>query len=120
MKQPPENPGRFNMAADALEDNRKGKNGWHGLVGLLRQSVYGRHTRLKLATLRPVHAQRNDLFPEVRRVRIPHSRHNRHSPSLLKNCPSNRENYKLERFYFSRRRNYGKVSVAREPMVAAS
>jgi hypothetical protein len=25
-----------------LADSRTGKNGWHGLVGLLRQSVYGR------------------------------------------------------------------------------
>ena len=30
------------MASDVLGDNRTGKNGWHGLVGLLRQSVYGR------------------------------------------------------------------------------
>jgi hypothetical protein len=34
--------GLTDMAADTLVDNRKGKNGWHGIVGLLRQSVYGR------------------------------------------------------------------------------
>ena len=26
----------------SLADSRTGKNGWHGVVGLLRQSVYGR------------------------------------------------------------------------------
>ncbi len=30
------------MAADVLADRRTGKNGRHGVVGLLRQSVYGR------------------------------------------------------------------------------
>jgi hypothetical protein len=30
------------VAADVLMDNRAGKNGWHGLGGLLRQSIYGR------------------------------------------------------------------------------
>ena len=30
------------MAADVLADSRVGRNGWHGLVGLFRQSVYGR------------------------------------------------------------------------------
>ena len=30
------------MAADLLADTRTGKNGWHGFVGLLRLSVYGR------------------------------------------------------------------------------
>ena len=30
------------LAADVLADSRTGKNGWHGVVGLLRQSVYGR------------------------------------------------------------------------------
>jgi hypothetical protein len=29
-------------AGDVLADSRTGKNGWHGLVGLLRQAVYGR------------------------------------------------------------------------------
>lgn len=29
-------------AGDLLADTRSGKNGWHGIVGLLRQSVYGR------------------------------------------------------------------------------
>ncbi len=29
-------------AGDLLADTRTGKNGWHGIVGLLRQSVYGR------------------------------------------------------------------------------
>ena len=30
------------LAGDVLADSRTGKNGWHGIVGLLRQSVYGR------------------------------------------------------------------------------
>jgi len=30
------------LAGDVLADSRTGKNGWHGLVGLLCQSVYGR------------------------------------------------------------------------------
>ena len=30
------------MASEVLADGRTGKNGWHGLIGLLRQSVYGR------------------------------------------------------------------------------
>ena len=30
------------LASNVLADNRTGKNGWHGVVGLLRQSVYGR------------------------------------------------------------------------------
>ena len=30
------------LASDVLADSRTGKNGWHGVVGLLRQSVYGR------------------------------------------------------------------------------
>ena len=30
------------LASDAICDNRSGRNGWHGLIGLLRQSVYGR------------------------------------------------------------------------------
>ncbi|MHC4067587.1 MAG: IS1380 family transposase, partial [Planctomycetota bacterium] len=30
------------FAGDLLADSRSGKNGWHGIVGLLRQSVYGR------------------------------------------------------------------------------
>ena len=29
-------------ASDAICDHRTGKNGWHGVIGLLRQSVYGR------------------------------------------------------------------------------
>ncbi len=29
-------------ASDAICDHRTGKNGWHALIGLLRQSVYGR------------------------------------------------------------------------------
>lgn len=27
---------------EVLADTRTGKNGWHGIVGVLRQSVYGR------------------------------------------------------------------------------
>ena len=34
--------GLTDMAAGVLADSRTGKNGWHGLGGLLRQSVYGR------------------------------------------------------------------------------
>ncbi len=30
------------LASDAICDHRTGRNGWHGVVGLLRQSVYGR------------------------------------------------------------------------------
>ena len=30
------------LAGHILADSRMGKNGWHGVVGLLRQSVYGR------------------------------------------------------------------------------
>ena len=30
------------LAGSMLADSRTGKNGWHGIVGLLRQSVYGR------------------------------------------------------------------------------
>ncbi|MDE0808049.1 MAG: transposase, partial [Alphaproteobacteria bacterium] len=30
------------LAGSVLADSRTGKNGWHCLVGLLRQSVYGR------------------------------------------------------------------------------
>ena len=30
------------LAGDILTDARTGRNGWHGMVGLLRQSVYGR------------------------------------------------------------------------------
>ena len=30
------------LARDAICDNRSGRNGWHGLIGLLRQSIYGR------------------------------------------------------------------------------
>ena len=33
------------LAGDVLADSRTGKNGWHGVVGLLRQSVYGRFAR---------------------------------------------------------------------------
>ena len=29
-------------AGNVLADSRTGKNGWHGVVGLLRQSVFGR------------------------------------------------------------------------------
>lgn len=34
--------GLTDMAAGVFADNRTGRNGWHSLVGLLRQSVYGR------------------------------------------------------------------------------
>jgi len=34
--------GLTTLAGDVLADSRTGKNGWHGVVGLLRQSVYGR------------------------------------------------------------------------------
>ena len=30
------------LASDVVADSRTGKNGWHGVVGLFRQSVYGR------------------------------------------------------------------------------
>lgn len=29
-------------AANLLEDGRRGRNGWHAVVGMLRQSVFGR------------------------------------------------------------------------------
>ena len=34
--------GQTAMSDDVLADSRTGKNGWHGVVGLLRQSIYGR------------------------------------------------------------------------------
>ena len=34
--------GLTTLSSDVLTDSRTGKNGWHGVVGLLRQSVYGR------------------------------------------------------------------------------
>jgi hypothetical protein len=34
--------GLTEMASEALADSRTGKNGWHSLAGLLRQSVFGR------------------------------------------------------------------------------
>ncbi len=34
--------GLFAMAGDALADARTGKNGRHALVGMLRQSIFGR------------------------------------------------------------------------------
>jgi hypothetical protein len=30
------------LAADVMTDSRRGKSDWYGLIGLLRQSVYGR------------------------------------------------------------------------------
>jgi len=30
------------LAGEVLADARTGRNGWHGIVGLLRQSIYGR------------------------------------------------------------------------------
>jgi hypothetical protein len=30
------------LAGEFLADSRTGRNGWHGIVGLLRQSIYGR------------------------------------------------------------------------------
>ena len=30
------------LAGEVLADSRTGRNGWHGIVGLLRQSIYGR------------------------------------------------------------------------------
>ena len=30
------------LAGEVLSDRRTGRNGWHGIVGLLRQSIYGR------------------------------------------------------------------------------
>ena len=30
------------VAVDAFHDNRTGKNGWHRMTGLFRQSVFGR------------------------------------------------------------------------------
>ena len=30
------------LAGGVVADSRTGRNGWHGIVGLLRQSVYGR------------------------------------------------------------------------------
>ena len=34
--------GLTELAGNLIADMRTGKNGWHGLIGLLRQSVYGR------------------------------------------------------------------------------
>jgi len=33
------------MTGDLLIDSRTGRNGWHGITGLLRQSIYGRLPR---------------------------------------------------------------------------
>ena len=33
--------GLTTLAGDVIADSRTGKNGWHGIIGLLRQSVYG-------------------------------------------------------------------------------
>ena len=37
--------GLTTLACDVIADSRTGKNGWHGIIGLLRQSVYGRDRR---------------------------------------------------------------------------
>ena len=34
--------GLTEVAGTIFQDSRTGKNGWHGIIGLLRQSVYGR------------------------------------------------------------------------------
>ena len=34
--------GLMEAAADVLQDGRRGRNGWHAVVGMLRQSVFGR------------------------------------------------------------------------------
>ena len=51
------------MAGDLISDSRTGKNGWHGLIGLLRQSVFSRlagcedindsDRRINLGAIRP-------------------------------------------------------------------
>ena len=34
--------GLTEVAGELFKDNRTGKNGWHGMTGLFRQSVFGR------------------------------------------------------------------------------
>lgn len=34
--------GLTTLGRDAICDNRSGRNGWHGVIGLLRHSIYGR------------------------------------------------------------------------------
>jgi len=34
--------GLTEVAGDVFQDNRTGKNGWHGMRGQFRQSVFGR------------------------------------------------------------------------------
>ena len=34
--------GLTEIAGDVFQDSRSGKNGWHGMTGLFRQSVFGR------------------------------------------------------------------------------
>ena len=34
--------GLMEAAAGVLHDDRRGRNGWHAIVGMLRQSVFGR------------------------------------------------------------------------------
>ena len=34
--------GLTEIAEDVFQDSRTGKNGWHGMTGLFRQSVFGR------------------------------------------------------------------------------
>ena len=47
--------------------------------------------RLAFNTAR-VSYQRNQLLPEIRRVRVPRSRREKHFPSSSEKCPSNRAN----------------------------
>jgi len=65
-------------------------------LDLLDPAMNGRGTGFKLPrqTLHaaPSSCQRNNLIPEFRRVRVPRSRHEKHSPSSSEKCPRNRGN----------------------------
>ena len=52
------------LASDVLADSRTGKNGWHGVVGLLRQSVFGRPAGYEDVN----DADRLGRYPALRRV----------------------------------------------------
>ena len=62
------------LAGGVLADSRTGRNGGHGIVSLLRQSVYGRLGDLERCALRPgnvhsAHGWRDVLVPVVERYK---------------------------------------------------
>ncbi len=53
-------------AGELLADSRIGRNGWHGIAGLLRQSIYGRHGRYVTFQMAEAAIPR-DLFADILR-----------------------------------------------------